>query len=110
MTECRFVEGGSLSDAKKKFGNWPEKLVARYICQLLQGLAYLHAQGIVHRDIKGANLLSTKEVGSGAEWKLTGAGEGEAGGLWRGHPSEGRWAVLGGRRVALLECADGWTP
>lgn len=57
------VEAGSLSFIIKKrdVGPFPESLVAVYIEQVLHGLAYLHSQGVVHRDIKGANILTNKE-------------------------------------------------
>ncbi len=44
----------------KKYGQLPETLVCVYITQVLEGLVYLHSQGVVHRDIKGANILTTK--------------------------------------------------
>ena len=57
-----FVENGALSSLLSKFGGvFPEPLVAHYIAQVLMGLQYLHQQGVIHRDIKGANILSTKE-------------------------------------------------
>ncbi|XP_071682892.1 MAP3K epsilon protein kinase 1 isoform X4 [Lolium perenne] len=58
-----YVENGSLANIIKpnKFGPFPESLAAVYIAQVLEGLVYLHEQGVIHRDIKGANILLTKE-------------------------------------------------
>ncbi len=55
------MENGSLADIIKKFGPLSERVVAKYMKQVLQGLEYLHNQVVIHRDIKGANILSAKE-------------------------------------------------
>lgn len=57
------IEGGSLASITKpnRFGPFPEEVAAVYIQQVLQGLMYLHDQGVVHRDIKGANILTTRD-------------------------------------------------
>ena len=61
-----YMENGALSTVIKpnKFGPFMEPLVSAITAQVLRGLAYLHEQGVVHRDIKGANILTTKEVRS----------------------------------------------
>ncbi|KAG8014100.1 Serine/threonine-protein kinase STK11 [Nibea albiflora] len=48
---------------KKKLRRIPngEANVKKYFCQLLDGLEYLHSQGIVHKDIKPGNLLLTTD-------------------------------------------------
>ncbi|KII90830.1 hypothetical protein PLICRDRAFT_107006 [Plicaturopsis crispa FD-325 SS-3] len=56
-----FCENGSLQSICKRFGKFPENLVAIYISQVLEGLVYLHDQGVIHRDVKGANILTNKD-------------------------------------------------
>ena len=52
-----YIPGGSLKDVLHQYGRFNEKLVAIYIYQILNALIYLHSLGIIHRDIKGANIL-----------------------------------------------------
>ncbi|KAK4177954.1 putative cell division control protein [Triangularia setosa] len=56
-----YCENGSLHSICKAYGKFPENLVGVYMAQVLQGLQYLHDQGVIHRDIKGANILTTKD-------------------------------------------------
>lgn len=56
-----YMENGSLSNVIKKFGAFSESLSSIYVSQVLSGLNYLHEQGVLHRDIKGANILTTKD-------------------------------------------------
>ncbi|KAK0948661.1 ATP binding, partial [Friedmanniomyces endolithicus] len=39
------------------YGALPEGLIANFVRQILNGLSYLHSEDIIHRDIKGANIL-----------------------------------------------------
>ncbi|XP_030967604.1 mitogen-activated protein kinase kinase kinase 5-like isoform X2 [Quercus lobata] len=52
-----YVPGGSIKKYIKDNGAMPESDVRRFTTHILSGLDYLHSENIVHRDIKGANLL-----------------------------------------------------
>ncbi|KAJ2158146.1 Protein kinase of the Mitotic Exit Network [Coemansia sp. RSA 552] len=56
-----YCEGGSLQNILSKFSKFPENLVGVYVAQILDGLAYLHSNAILHRDIKPGNILLLKE-------------------------------------------------
>ncbi|XP_032771036.1 mitogen-activated protein kinase kinase kinase 19 [Rattus rattus] len=52
-----FVPGGSISSIINRFGPLPETVFCKYTRQILQGVAYLHENCVVHRDIKGNNVM-----------------------------------------------------
>ena len=58
----RRVPGGSLSAVLEQFGgSFEAPLIRRYLLHLLRGLEYLHSHMIVHRDIKGENVLVSED-------------------------------------------------
>lgn len=52
-----YVPGGSIAGMLKQYNTFQEPLVRNFTRQILEGLSYLHARNIIHRDIKGANIL-----------------------------------------------------
>lgn len=52
-----YIPSGSLDSLLKKFGSFNEGVIKCYTRQVLLGLQYLHDHLIVHRDVKGANIL-----------------------------------------------------
>jgi mitogen-activated protein kinase kinase kinase 1 len=55
-----FVEwmpGGSVAYMLDRYGKFTEPVLISYTQQVLRGLAYLHDNQVLHRDLKGANLL-----------------------------------------------------
>ncbi|XP_078701136.1 mitogen-activated protein kinase kinase kinase 2-like isoform X22 [Branchiostoma floridae x Branchiostoma belcheri] len=57
---CIFMEympGGSVKDQIRQYGALTENVTRKYTRQILEGILYLHSNMIVHRDIKGANIL-----------------------------------------------------
>ncbi|ODO07690.1 hypothetical protein I350_03261 [Cryptococcus amylolentus CBS 6273] len=58
-----YVPGGSVAALLSNYGAFEEALVRNFVRQILTGLNYLHERDIVHRDIKGANILVDNKGG-----------------------------------------------
>ena len=56
-----WVPGGSITGMLEKFGSFSMPVIQSYLQQILTGLAYLHDNKIIHRDIKGSNVLVNDE-------------------------------------------------
>jgi serine/threonine protein kinase len=55
------VSGGSLDELLRKNGKVEPRAAASYILQAARGLKFAHDHGMVHRDVKPANLMLTTD-------------------------------------------------
>ena len=60
----RYVDGTSLKALLRREGVLPLERAVEIVAQVAAALDHAHARGLVHRDVKPANLLVTREAGA----------------------------------------------
>ena len=61
-----YVGGGDLRSLLKMAGRLPPRFAAQAVAQVLRALAHAHERGVVHRDVKPANIM----IADGGSLKL----------------------------------------
>jgi len=64
-----YLEVGALTDIVTRT-RLSEQQIATVCASVLDALAFLHAQGVVHRDIKSDSILLTRDLKVSLLWKL----------------------------------------
>src|SRR6201993_3051837 len=65
-----FVEGETLEKLIKRSGRLEVKLALEIVSQVAAGLAAVHEQKLVHRDIKPTNIMVSADQGSNVTAKI----------------------------------------
>ncbi len=60
----RLIEDGTLADLITERGALPWTDVVRFVAQISSALDYAHDQGVIHRDLKAANILIDEARGA----------------------------------------------
>jgi serine/threonine protein kinase len=58
----QYLSGGSLKARLEKEGRLPWQRACRYVADVGEALVHVHRQGIVHRDVKPANILWNRDT------------------------------------------------
>lgn len=56
-----YCSGGSIAKMLEQYKSFSEPIIRQYTKQILSGLEFLHFNNIIHRDIKGANILVDRD-------------------------------------------------
>ncbi|HEX2189913.1 MAG TPA: serine/threonine-protein kinase, partial [Longimicrobiaceae bacterium] len=59
----QYVPGGTLREVLRRDGPFPFDRAERVLRDLAEALAYAHGRGVVHRDVKPANIYLDEETG-----------------------------------------------
>jgi len=51
------IPGGTIEFLLKTYGPFEESLFKNFTHQILEGINYIHSRNVVHRDIKGKNIM-----------------------------------------------------